>query len=272
MSASDFSSFETLLVDRKDTALFVTLNRPESRNALSSMMWTELDAVFAAIRDDRSVRAVVMRGAGKNFSAGGDLKERDSIRDATESMDALKARNSIGGEILLRIDRSPQAVIAVVEGNALGGGVGLACVSDIVIAHESAVFRLPELGLGIPPAQIAPYVVRRVGLVKARLLALTTASIRGSDSVDLGLADIFCPTTAEIDVRIEELLAGIGRCGPEAIGRAKTLLETASRSCNEEYIAYAADAFATAYMSPEGREGAAAARERRRPTWQDPQK
>lgn len=269
MNVPGSSTFETVLVDRKQTALFITLNRPELRNALSAKMWTEIDSVFSAIRDDRSVRAVVLRGAGGNFSAGGDLKERDNIRGVSDSADAIATRNSIGGEILLRIDRSPQVVVAVVEGNALGGGVGLACVADVVIAHESAVFRLPELGLGIPPAQIAPYVVRRVGIAKARRLALTTASIRGPEAVDVGLADFFCETTVEIDRRLAEVLAGVDRCGPEAIGRAKQLLDVASRGADQKYVEYAATAFAAAYTSQEGQEGAAAIRERRKPAWQD---
>jgi isohexenylglutaconyl-CoA hydratase len=269
MTERDFGKLETLLVERNGTALFVTLNRPESRNALSATMWKEIDVVFAAMRDDRSVRAIVLRGAGGNFSAGGVLKERDTIRDALGSHEAMKQRNSVGGEILLRIDQSPQVVVAVVEGNTLGGGFGLACVADIVIAHESAVFRMPELGLGIPPAQIAPYVVRRTGLAKARRLALTTATIGGREAVALGIADFFCETRGEMEERIASVLADIDRCGPEAIAPTKALMSMAERGPSEAYIDYASGVFATAYLGAEGQEGAAAIRERRRPRWQE---
>ena len=269
MTQENLRNFDTLLVERKGAALFVTFNRPQSRNALSAAMWQEIDEVFAAVRDDRSVRAIVLRGAGGNFSAGGDLRERDTIRDTAGTHEALKRRNSIGGEILLRIGRSPQVVIAVVEGHALGGGFGLACLADIVIAHENAVFRMPELGLGIPPAQIAPYLIRRTGFAIARRLALTVATISGREAVAFGIADFFCATSQDIEDRLGSVLADVQCCGPEAIGRTRELLSVASEGPSENYIDYAANAFADAYLSAEGQEGAAAIRERRRPQWQE---
>lgn len=269
MATSIPTDCENLLVERKRSTLFVTLNRPETRNALSSRMWREIDAVFAAIRNERSIRAVVLRGAGGNFSAGGDLKERDRIRDDSGTRGALEARNSVGGEILLRIDRAPQVVVAVVQGHTLGGGFGLACVADIVIADASATFRLPEVSIGIPPAQIAPYVVRRVGLAKARRLALTAATIKGGDAHALGLVDFLCGSPEELEQRIDAVLADIARCGPNAIAEAKELLQAAGEGPSEAYIRLAARSFASAYSSEEGQEGAAAIRARRAPGWQE---
>lgn len=268
MPSVDLPAFETLLVEHREPGLFVTLNRPESRNALSARMWAEIDAVFAAVDGDRSVRAVVLRGAGGHFSAGGDLKERDRIRDEVQSPASLEARNRAGGEVLLRIDQAPQVVVAVVQGNTLGGGFGLACVADIVIADESATFRLPEVGLGIPPAQIAPYVVRRVGLARARRLALTAATVRAGEAHALGLVDFLCSSSEELERRTDAVLSDITRCGPNAIGIAKRVLQVASEGPSEAYVGFAAKEFAIAYGSEEGQEGAAAIRERRPPAWQ----
>ena len=261
--------YETLLVERRGFALFITLNRPQTRNALSARMWSEIDGVFAAVRDDRSVRAIVLRGAGGNFSAGGDLKERDQIGENADSVAATEMRNRAGGEIIMRVDRAPQVVVAVVEGHTLGGGFGLARAADIVIADETVRFRLPEIGLGVPPAQIAPYVVRRVGVARARRLALTSATIRGAEALSLGLVDFLCNGSDELDSRIAAILADVARAGPHAIGTTKELLRVAGTTNAEGYIQIAARTFAGAYLSDEGQEGAAAVRARRTPSWQD---
>src|SRR5690606_13688984 len=137
---ADLPHCENLLLDRQGATLFLTFNRPALRNALNAAMWQENDAVFAAIRDDRSRRAVVMRGAGGTFCAGGDISERSQLGDDGPSgeVDPVAARNRRAGAIFTRIDEAPQAVVAVVEGFALGGGFGLACAADIVIAGSDA--------------------------------------------------------------------------------------------------------------------------------------
>lgn len=267
---ADLNNYETLLVERRRFAVLATFNRPEVRNALSAQMWSEIDHLFASVREDRSVRAIVLRGAGGNFSAGGDLKERDRIGDRGDA-DATARRNAAGGEIIMRVDRAPQVVVAVVEGHTLGGGFGLACAADIVIADESVKLRLPEISLGIPPAQIAPYIVRRVGLARARRLALTSATIRGQEALSIGLVDFLCAGTDDLERQIAAILDDISRAGPNAIGATKELLRVAGRESSEEYIRQAAGMFASAYLSDEGQEGAAAARARRFPSWQDQQ-
>ncbi len=252
-----------LLLERDGSRLTVLFNRPSVRNAISAAMWQELDDVFAAIRGDRTIRTVVLRGAGGNFSAGGDLKERDTA----SGIEAVVERNMIGGTILDRIDRAPQAIVAVVQGNTLGGGFGLTCVADVVIADATVKFRLPEVGIGIPPAQIAPYVIRRVGISQARRLALTAATVGGDEALNLGLAHFLCADENELEACLAKVLADIDRCGPSAIGSAKELLRVASGGGGAEYVEYAARAFAEAYLSEEGQEGALAIREKRAPRW-----
>lgn len=162
---------ETLLLEPIEGVLRITLNRPQSRNAMSLAMVGELRAVLAAVRDDRSVRALVLRGADGHFCAGGDIKDMAGARAA--GAEAYRTLNRAFGSLLEEAQAAPQLLVALVEGAVLGGGFGLACVSDVAIAAADAQFGLPETSLGILPAQIAPFVVRRIGLTQARRLALT---------------------------------------------------------------------------------------------------
>ena len=180
MSHATLPECQTLQLRRDGWRLHVTLSRPESRNAMSFAMVRELIAVFAAIADDRETRAVILRGAGGNFCAGGDIKDMAGARGAEpgpDGKDPLAVTNRIFGAMLAQIEQAPQAVIAVLEGAVMGGGFGLCCVSDVAIASDDAKFRLPETSLGVPPAQIAPFIVRRVGLTHARRLAVTGGSL-----------------------------------------------------------------------------------------------
>ncbi|MCB1838069.1 MAG: enoyl-CoA hydratase/isomerase family protein, partial [Alcanivoracaceae bacterium] len=172
---------EFLLLQQDGPFLHVTLNRPEVRNALSTGMAQELMRVFAAVRDDESIRALILRGAGGHFCAGGDIKDMAGARAALASgdQDAMFRFNRAFGEMITVCNELPQTVVAVIEGASLGGGFGLACVSDIAIAHADATFGLPETGLGVIPAQIAPFVVKRIGLTQTRRLALTGIRFKG---------------------------------------------------------------------------------------------
>ena len=180
MSTSPLPECQTLLLRREGWRLHVTLNRPAARNAMSFAMVGELIDLFTAIADDRTLRAVILRGAAGNFCAGGDIKDMATARSAEpgpDGKDPLAAGNRTFGAMLTQIEAAPQAVVAVLEGAVMGGGFGLCCVSDVAIAHVDAKFRLPETGLGVPPAQIAPFIVRRVGLTQARRLAVTGGSL-----------------------------------------------------------------------------------------------
>src|SRR5688500_8089618 len=163
-----------LLVQRTSRGvLHVRLNRPAVRNALNVAMLTELEATLAEAASAPDVRAVVLRGAGGHFCAGGDLKEMAAAR--TGAGDALVAMNRALGRLLERIEAMPQVTIAVCEGTVLGGGLGLACATDITLVEAQAELGLPEVTLGLPPAQIAPFLVKRMGLSQARHLAMSGA-------------------------------------------------------------------------------------------------
>jgi isohexenylglutaconyl-CoA hydratase len=157
-------------------------------------------------------------------------------------------------------------VIALVDGPAFGGGFGMTCCADIVLASARARFALSETSLGLVPAQIAPHVVARIGLRQARRLALTGEQISGQRAVDIGLVDITAETVDDLQAALEDLLNKIRRCGPRANGVTKRLLQSLAPA-PETFIEAAADAFTAALRGPEGQEGVAAFVEKRKPRW-----
>jgi isohexenylglutaconyl-CoA hydratase len=281
MSQVTLPDYQTLVLRRDGWRLHVTLNRPAVRNAMSFVMVRELMAVFDAIADDRSVRAVILRGSGGTFCAGGDIKDMADARTAEpgpDGKDPLATSNRLFGAMLQRIEAAPQAVIAVIEGAAMGGGFGLCCVSDVAIASEDARFRLPETGLGVPPAQIAPFIVRRLGLTQARRLAVTGGSLDAAQALALGLIHYIAhiahtshvsPGTG-LDDRLARVLTDIGRCAPEAVATTKRLVLAAAGAHGDalsHLLDSAADDFAAAARGPESVEGMTAFLQKRSPQW-----
>ena len=274
MSQTTLPACQNLLLRRDGWRLHVTLNRPEVKNAMSFAMVRELTEVFTAIADDRTLRAVILRGAGGNFCAGGDIKDMAAARGAEIGQggkDPIAAGNRSFGAMLMRVEAAPQAVIAVLEGAVLGGGFGLCCVSDVAIADEAARFRLPETGLGLPPAQIAPFIVRRVGLTQARRLAVTGGALDATQALALGLIHHVSPGTG-IEELLTSVLADIARCGPEAIAVTKRLVLAAAAAHGDTLEAVldgASEDFARAARGSESIEGMTAFIQKRRPAWAD---
>ena len=258
---------ETLLLERSGSTLFLTFNRPHVRNALNAQMWGEIDAVFAAISDDRSIRVVVLRGAGGTFSAGADISERSSLRDGVSGNDAVAARNRRGGEILARIDKASQAVVAVVEGYALGGGFGLVCVADVAIAAASARFGLPEVSLGLAPAQIVPFLLRRIGAAELRRIAVMAGRIDASEALRIGIVHEVGADSWAVDEKLAKVLEQIDRAAPNAIAAAKQLIAMAEIMPEDDMLDRASRILTQLAMSPEGVEGATAFKEKRAPNW-----
>jgi isohexenylglutaconyl-CoA hydratase len=275
MSPATLPDCTTLLLRRDGWRLHVTLNRPDARNAMSFAMVRELMAVFAAIADDRSLRAVILRGADGSFCSGGDIKDMAAARGAEpgpDGKDPLATSNRLFGRMLEQIEAAPQAVIAVIEGAALGGGFGLCCVSDVAIASDDARFRLPETSLGVPPAQIAPFIVRRLGLTQARRLAVTGGSLDAAQALALALVHHVSPRTG-LDDLLARVLQDIARCAPEAVATTKRLVLAAAGahgSALSNLLDAAADDFAAAARGPESVEGMTAFIQKRSPQWAEP--
>jgi isohexenylglutaconyl-CoA hydratase len=249
--------------------LKVTLDDVRRQNALSAEMVSEIDL---ALEESRSqlLSSLVIAGANGVFSAGADLK---SVSEALAHAplegvaDPLQETNRAGGRFFARLNAHPMATIALVDGPAFGGGMGLACCADIVIATGRARFSLSETSLGLPPAQIAPYVLARVGERQARRLALTGARLEGKEAAAIGLADFYFETDAERDAQLEKLLGQIARCAPGANAVTKRLILACGHSSPQDYVEEAARSFAECLRGPDGREGVAAFLEKRPANW-----
>ncbi len=250
-------------------ALHVTFNRPESRNAMSLGLLQEIISVFDAIRDDRGIRAVVMRGAGGHFCAGGDIKDMANARAArvADDSDPVAAYNRQFGRMLRKVNSAPQATVAILEGAVLGGGFGLACVADVAIAHRDASFGMPETGLGIPPAQIAPFVVERIGLSQARRLGVCGARFNGEEALRLGLVHFVAVDEAQINDLLLATLKQVRRCAPGANAATKEIMLSTGRMDMDAILDYAAKKFSEAVRGPEGVEGTTAFVQKRLPKW-----
>lgn len=261
---------ETLELQVDDFTLHIRLNRPDVRNAMSLQMTEELMAVFTAIQDSREIRAVVLRGNGGHFCAGGDIKDMAGARmQASQSGDgeAYAKLNRAFGKMITLVDHAPQVVIAALEGAVLGGGFGLACVSDVAIALNTAQFGLPETGLGVIPAQIAPFVVKRIGLTQARALALLGARFNGEEAQRLGIVHRVVSSAGDLGGAVIEALTQVQRCAPEANRATKALLHRVDHEPLESLLDDAAKQFARAVAGPEGAEGTMAFVQKRLPNW-----
>lgn len=258
-----------IALELADGVLHLTLNRPAQRNAMTQTMLGEIDAALDAVAPHETVRAIVLRGAGGHFCAGGDIRDMQAAQDApvAGAADPLFALNRAFGRLVARVDAAPQVVIACLEGAVMGGGLGLACVSDIAIADRAARFAMPETGLGLPPAQIAPFVVARIGLAQARRLVLTGAALDGAEAARLGLVHFVTDEPEAMAERLREQLTRVRRCAPRANRVSKDLLLKVGAMERDALLDQAARSFAEAVRGDEGREGARAFLERRLPSW-----
>jgi isohexenylglutaconyl-CoA hydratase len=266
---SELPSCEHLQLERRDWVLHLTLNRPKVRNAISFAMAEELDAVISAIQGNpEETRAVVLRGADGNFCAGGDIKDMARLRSSTVTAegDPIARASRSFGTLLTRIEAAPQVFVAVLEGAVAGGGIGLACVSDLVISRRGVRLRLPETGLGFPPAQILPFVLARLGPNTTRRLALTGASIDAEEARRLGLVGSICDDEDEIQTAIAASLIEVGGRAPRANAATKRLLGIALRD-REEALDRGAELFAEALRGDEALEGTSAFMAKRPPAW-----
>lgn len=255
-------------LEHDDGWVTVWLNRPATRNALTGEMIEHLIEALEAVRSDRSVRGVTFRGKGGVFCAGGDIKGFQAIFQGgmTGAADIIAA-NRRAGDLFELIDRMPQVVVMLVEGAAIAGGLGMLCAADIVVVTKTAQFALTETTLGIPPAQIAPLVARRIGLPAARRLTLTAARFDGEAARALGLADEVVPTAEELAAAEERIRGRVRQCAPGANAATKEILRAAGALEPEAMKQFAAERFAACMLSAEGREGVAAFIDKRKPGW-----
>ncbi len=275
------TEFVAIRAEQTGSVLAITLNRPEARNAMSLAMVAELRQVLAAAEatagQPGAVRVVVLRGAGGHFCAGADLKDMAGARmramqapsgaeGAHSGADPIAEVNAAFGELCVAYSRTPLAVVALLEGTVMGGGFGLACVADVAIASDTAKFRLPETSLGVVPAQIAPFLVERLGYSQAKRLAVTGGRLDASEALRLGLVHAVVHTT-ELQTELDKVLADILACAPGALGATKALMAQARLQVPQSLVQSAAAIFSRAAQGPEGLEGMTAFMQKRKPNW-----
>jgi len=243
-------------------------NRPEARNALSSDLTDLLLQHLSSLGDRADIRGLTLRGKGGIFCAGGDIKGFKAIYQGGQQNQAdVAASSEAGGELFAAINEFPHPVIMLVEGAAMAGGLGIVCAGDVVIVTRDAKFALTETTLGIPPAQITPFVVQRLGLSRARRLMLTAARFDGTEAGEIGLADFVVADCAEAEAREATIRADVLRCAPSANRITKEIVLKTRDLSGEAMRKFAAKGFAQAMLSAEGVEGVSAFIEKRKPNW-----
>ena len=255
---------ESIITNLENSWLTISFNRPEKRNALSRQLIMDIFQILETVSDDRSVRGITFRGQGGTFCAGADLKEFQEILSAGDKAKKMAdAASSLVGQLFKTISASPQVTVSVVEGAAMAGGFGIACSTDLLITMSNARYALTETQIGLTPAQIAPYVINRLGFAKGREMILLGDHIDGNDALEIGLADYVADDTEKLSEILENIQQQVMKCAPGAIAVTKEIIE----SCNTINTVMAADLFSDCLVGEEGKEGFSSFFEKRKPYW-----
>lgn len=260
---------ELLRVDRDGAIARVTLTRPEVRNAFNAALIGELQATFAALGEEppHALRAIVLAGEGRTFCAGADVTwMRGAIGLAVE---ANERDASAMAQMFATIDACPVPVVARVQGAALGGGMGLCAVADIVLATADATFGFTETKLGIIPAVISPFVLAKIGASAARALFPTGERFSAARAERIGLVHEVLADEAALDARLAAVLDELRSAGPTALRAAKALVREQRGMGPEAARDLTVAAIARQRTTDEGQEGLRAFMEKRRPAWSD---
>lgn len=262
------TDFTTVQLE-KDPRGFATLwlNRPEKNNAFNAEMIRELILAIDAIGTDKTLRFLLLRGRGKHFSAGADLAWMQASAKLDYNANLNDAREL--AELMYNLNALKIPTLAVVQGAAFGGAVGLVSCCDMAIGAEDALFSLSEVRIGLAPAVISPFVVQALGERTARRYALTAERFSGSRARELGLLAEAYPA-AELDAQVEAWVNNLLLNSPQAMQASKDLLrEVASGVLSPNLRRYTENAIARIRVSPEGQEGLNAFLEKRTPAWQE---
>jgi len=254
-------AYRTLLAEEHDGVLSVTLNRPDVHNAFNDELIAEAIDLFGAAPPN-GARAVVLRGSGANFCAGADLNwmsrmaaytREENIRDSAQL-----------AKMYALINEYPLPVVGRIHGAAIGGGVGLVAVCDIVVCAPDAKFGLSEVKLGILPAVISPYVISKIGATNARALFLTGERFDAQRALQIGLVH---RVVDDLDAAVADAIKQIRTSGPEAVRECKKLIAYVAEHELADAIPYTIEAIAERRVSSEGQQGMSAFLSKKRAPW-----
>ncbi|WP_027237088.1 crotonase/enoyl-CoA hydratase family protein [Leisingera caerulea] len=258
--------FETITLDTDARGVCtLTLNRPDKHNAMSGQMLQELTLAAKRLASDETVRVVVLTGAGKSFCAGGDLGWMRQQMDADAETRGREAR--VLAEMLMALNTLPKPVIGALQGNAFGGGVGMASVCDVAIGADHLKMGLTETKLGLIPATIGPYVIARMGEAKARRVFMSARLFGADEAVELGLLAKAVPAD-QLAEAVEAEVSPYLNCAPGAVAAAKQLARDLGPRLDDAVIDHTIEALVERWEGEEAREGISAFFEKRKPGWQ----
>ena len=260
------TTFGTILIEysHNERIATVTMNRAEVHNALNTQLLNDLKAAFTELSEDEKLSAVVLTGAGKSFSAGADLAMMQAAASYSQEQNREEALQL--ARVFELINTFPTPVIARVNGAAMGGGLGLLSICDIVIAADAARLAFSEVRLGIAPAVISPFVVRKIGASWARRLFVTGERFTPALAREIGLVHTVVPL-AELDATVESIIQELLSGGPAALRACKALARDVGDMQADEARAVTTETIARLRVSEEGQEGLKAYLEKRKPTW-----
>lgn len=256
--------YDTLQVETSGGVTQLILNCPEKKNALSAQMIAELTQVAQQLGTDITTRVVVLSGAGDVFCAGGDLAWMRAQIDADRATRVTEARKL--AEMLSALNTMPKPLLGRVHGGAFGGGIGMLCICDYVVAEAGTKFGLTETRLGLIPATIGPYVMARLGEGMARRVFMSGRVFGVDEAQSLGMI-AEAAQASDMDARVDQQIAPYLYAAPYAVGAAKELTRALGPVIDETVIEASIRRLADIWEDPGASEGIAAFFERRKPAW-----
>jgi len=258
------ADYKTIRCGIKDNVAYIDFCRPEVHNAFNDTVIYELTDLFGKLNEEKEIRVVVITGEGKSFCAGADLNWMKRVINQSFE-ENLKESNALA-ELFNMIYNFRCPVIGKINGAAIGGGVGFVAVCDIAIAGESAKFSFSEVKIGLVPACIGPYVVKKIGEGKAREFFITGERMKAKKAFKIGLVNAYVEDD-KLDEAVDDLIKVIKSSGPEAVAVAKKLVSSVPNMSPEQYKPFTAEMIAGLRVSDEGQEGMNAFLEKRKPKW-----
>jgi methylglutaconyl-CoA hydratase len=258
-------AYKTLLVDETDGVVFVTLNRPDVHNAFNDELIAEAIDLFGSVASNASARAIVLRSNGPNFCAGADLNWMS--RMAAYTRDENIRDSSQLARMFALMNECALPIIGRIQGAAIGGGVGLVAVCDIVIATRESKFGLSEVKLGILPAVISPYVIAKIGQSHARALFMTGERFDAERALRIGLVHRLVDDLDSLDAAVNDALLQLMSSGPEAVRACKKLIAYVATHAPEDSIPYTIETIAERRVSAEGQQGMGAFLKKQKAPW-----
>ncbi len=257
-------NYKTIILNVKGQIAEVILNRPEIHNALNDELINELYGAFTYLNNSNDIRVIILTGNGKSFCSGADLNWMKSVVNYSFEQNYQESLKL--AKLMFLIFTHSKPVIAKINGSAIGGGVGLMSVCDIIIANEESKFGLSEVRLGLVPAAISPFVISRIGEARARELFITGERISAKRAVELNLVNYVVPLDKLNDL-VNDKVQNILQNGPEAVKTVKEMIFYVSQNKFPELQEYTARLIANLRISEEGQEGMNAFLEKRKPNW-----